>query len=242
MYYRGRFFILNILICDDNERDCRYLEQLLKNLLEKEHIQYVIDICGDKNSVLDRILKYDFLFLDIELQDENGIDIGICARKKHPDIHIILTSSFKKYLEAGYKTGANRYFIKPINPTLFETEMKELFTQDYDSELSFYDPEVIDMRIPYRDIMYIEYMDRTSFIHLNNNKIIKCKYKKYEWTDKLKNLPFGQSYKSFIVNYKYVAELVKRDILLITDEKVPISKHYREDFENGYVQYIRRSL
>ena len=153
-----------------------------------------------------------------------------------------MTSSFKKYLESGYKTGANRYFIKPINPTLFETEMKELFTQDDDSELSFYDPEVIDMRIPYRDIMYIEYMDRTSFIHLNNNKIIKCKYKMYEWMDKLKNLSFGQSYKSFIVNYKYVAELVKRDILLITDEKVPISKHYREDFENGYVQYIRRSL
>lgn len=91
MYYRGRFFILNILICDDNERDCRYLEQLLKNLLEKEHIQYVIDICGDKNSVLDRILKYDFLFLDIELQDENGIDIGICARKKHPDIPMSLS-------------------------------------------------------------------------------------------------------------------------------------------------------
>ena len=55
-------------------------------------------------------------------------------------------------------------------------------------------------------------------------------------------MPFGQSYKSFIVNYKYVAEIIKRDILLITDEKVPISKHYREDFENGYVQYIRRRL
>lgn len=176
---------MHILICDDNEKDCRYLERLLKNLLEKEHIQYVIDICSDKSSVLDRILKYNFLFLDIELQDGNGIDVGICVRKKHPDIHIILTSSFKKYLEAGYKTGANRYFIKPINPTLFETEMKELFAQNYDSELSFYDPEVIDMRIPYRDIMYIEYMDRTSFIHLNNNKIIKCKYKMYEWIDKL---------------------------------------------------------
>lgn len=58
----------------------------------------------------------------------------------------------------------------------------------------------------------------------------------------VKNLPFGQSYKSFIVNYKYVAEIVKRDILLITDEKVPISKYYREDFENGYIQYIRREL
>lgn len=58
---------MHILICDDNEKDCRYLERLLKNLLEKEHIQYVIDICSDKNSVLDRILKYNFLFLDIEL-------------------------------------------------------------------------------------------------------------------------------------------------------------------------------
>ena len=91
-----RIFILHILICDDNEKDCRYLERLLKNLLEKEHIQYVIDICSDKSSVLDRILKYNFLFLDIELQDGNGIDVGFCVRKKHPDIHIILTSSFKK--------------------------------------------------------------------------------------------------------------------------------------------------
>lgn len=52
--------------------------------------------------------------------------MGIQIKEEFPNLHIILTSAFKEYLEDGYKTKADRFFIKPIQESLFKTEMKQL--------------------------------------------------------------------------------------------------------------------
>lgn len=75
---------MNFLICDENKADALYLKDLL---------------------------KHDFLFLDIKLENKNGIELGIQIKEEFPNLHIILTSAFKEYLEDGYKTKADRFFL-----------------------------------------------------------------------------------------------------------------------------------
>ena len=126
------------------------------------------------------LLKYEFLFLNIKLENKNGIEMGIQIKEEFPDLHIVLTSAYKEYLEDGYKTKADRFFVKPIHPHLFKTEMKNLLLSYNQEEPVFYDSKVSNVRIPYKNIMYIEYMDRYTYIDLNNHKILKTKYKMYE--------------------------------------------------------------
>lgn len=90
---------MNFLICDENKADALYLKDLL---------------------------KYEFLFLNIKLENKNGIELGIQIKEEFPNLHIILTSAYKEYLEDGYKTKADRFFVKPIQESLFKTEMKQL--------------------------------------------------------------------------------------------------------------------
>lgn len=206
---------MNFLICDENKDDALYLKDLL---------------------------KYEFLFLNIKLKNKNGIELGIQIKEEFPNLHIILTSAFKEYLEDGYKTKADRFFIKPIHPHLFKTEMKNLLLSYNQEEPVFYDSKVSNVRIPYKNIMYIEYMDRYTYIDLNNHKILKTKYKMYEWLELLKNLYFAQSYKSILINLNYVNEIKKKDVVLDDGILLPLSKHFHKSFEQKWVDFIRNAL
>lgn len=202
---------MNFLICDENKADALYLKDLL---------------------------KYEFLFLNIKLENKNGIELGIQIKEEFPDLHIVLTSAYKEYLEDGYKTKADRFFVKPIHPHLFKTEMKNLLLSYNQEEPVFYDSKVSNVRIPYKNIMYIEYMDRYTYIDLNNHKILKTKYKMYEWLELLKNLYFVQSYKSILINLNYVDEIKKKYVVLKDGFLLPLSKHFHKSFEQKWVDFI----
>ena len=164
--------------------------------------------------------------------------MGIQIKEGFPNLHIILTSAFKEYLENGYKTKADRFFVKPIHPHLFKTEMKQLLLSYNKEEPVFYDPKVSNFRIPYKTIVYIEYIDRYTYIHLSNHKILKTKYKMYEWLELLKNLYFAQSYKSILINLNYVNEIKKKDVVLEDGFLLPLSKHFHKSFEQKWVDFI----
>ena len=202
---------MNFLICDENKADALYLKDLL---------------------------KYEFLFLNIKLENKNGIELGIQNKEEFPNLHIILTYAFKEYLENGYKTKADRFFVKPIQESLFKTEMKQLLLSYNKKEPVFYDPNVSNFRIPYKTIVYIEYIDRYTYIHLSNHKILKTKYKMYEWLEILKNLYFAQSYKSILINLNYVDEIKKKDVVLEDGFLLPLSKHFHKSFEQKWVDFI----
>ena len=202
---------MNFLICDENKADALYLKDLL---------------------------KYEFLFLNIKLENKNGIELGIQNKEEFPNLHIILTSAFKEYLEDGYKTKADRFFVKPIQESLFKTEMKQLLLSYNKKEPVFYDPNVSNFRIPYKTIVYIEYIDRNTYIHLSNHKILKTKYKMYEWLELLKNLYFAQSYKSILINLNYVSDIKINDVVLDDGILLPLSKHFHKSFEQKWVDFI----
>ena len=164
--------------------------------------------------------------------------MGIQIKEEFPNLHIILTSAFKEYLEDGYKTKADRFFVKPIQESLFKTEMKQLLLSYNKEEPVFYDPKVSNFRIPYKTIVYIEYIDRYTYIHLSNHKILKTKYKMYEWLELLKNLYFAQSYKSILINLNYVNEIKKKDVVLEDRSILPLSKHFHKSFEQKWVDFI----
>lgn len=67
---------MNFLISDTNKNDALYLKQLLISVLNELNYEYKIDCINLKETFLN-LLKYDFLFLDIESENKNGIEIGI---------------------------------------------------------------------------------------------------------------------------------------------------------------------
>ena len=157
---------------------------------------------------------------------------------------IIITSSFKKYLIDGYKIEAKRYLIKPIDEKVFNIEMQSVLSTSFKQQYGFFDKKISQYKIHYKDMLYIEFLNRHTIIHFVNNIEKKTTYPLKHWIEKLSNKGFGQPYKSFLVNLDYVSGFSSdgKDIIMNNGEKIPLSKNFKKSFTNQYFANLHNIL
>lgn len=231
---------MRALIYDDCQADIANLQTLLKKYSKRSCIEFDIDLCNTTEYLYNNIDKYDFLFLDIEIGKENGIDIGKNLIKLNHNCRIIITSQYKKYLIQGYGIHADQYFLKPIQELEFNLEMDDemyFYNRKYSG---FYDDNISKKKILFSEILYIDVYDRKTRIHFKNGKILSTHYTLKEWKDLLDKSIFVQTHKSYILNLFYVSAYSKQDVYLINNEKIPVSRNMKKHFEDKYIEVLPR--
>ena len=231
---------MNILIYEDNIMDAEHLIHLINDLLDKEQIKYNIDTCPSSEFLFKNINKYDFLFLDIELHDENGIEMGKKLKTSAHNCRIIITSNFKKYLIDGYKINADRYFLKPITVDEFNVEMENELTQYNNRYKGFIDERISKNKIFFIDILYVETFDRKTKMHLVNGKTIETKLLLKEWEELLDDDMFEKPHKSYIVNLNYISSISEKELYLTSNQPIPLSRNEKKQFKERYIDAIMR--
>lgn len=233
---------MKILIYDDCRKDVDVLIERINEFAKIQEIEFCIDLCNDSKYLYENINKYDLLFLDIEINEENGIDIGTKVATIPHDCRIIITSNYKKYLIEGYRINADRYFLKPISKIEFNLEMENIINQYFKKQQGFRDSKISQNKIYYKDILYIDVYDRKTRIHFINGRVKETNYFLKDWLNKLDAQIFFQIHKSFVLNLNYISEFSKKDIYLMDGTCLPLSRNYKNDFEKKYIQTISRLI
>ena len=145
--------MMNILIYDDNLKDIEHLLFCLNGLFQKTNLDYQTHICKSKTEVIQNISKADLLFLDMEIHNEKGIDLGLELNTINHNCRIVITTSYSKYAIDGYKIHADRYFIKPINQLEFNLEMRAVIKKYIKKSVSIYDDKISPYKIFVQDIV-----------------------------------------------------------------------------------------
>ena len=229
---------MRILLYDDDLSAITHLEKLIHNFTTKYHKEFLCYACKDKQELFDLVSDYDILFLDIEVYEDNGIDLGLEIRKLHPNLHIIITSSFTKYLVEGYKIEADRYFLKPINAVDFDIEFLTVIKKIENEQAYVLDEKVARKKILFKDIRYVEYLERKTYVHtLDDTKMTSYPFK--YWIDKLQDGTFVQIYKSILINMRYIEDYDDSKIILDNNECLPLSRHYKKAFQEVYHRYLQ---
>ena len=107
----------------DDEADARNVMRRLLELFCPE----IIDLDEAENStraqrmVLEK--KYDFAFVDIQLNGESGINL---AREIAPSCgNIIFMTAYDKYAVEAFQTEAIHYLLKPVDPELLQQAIQK---------------------------------------------------------------------------------------------------------------------
>ena len=104
----------------------------MKILVADDHKLIVEDIVDELHGIVpdaeiigtnepDQILKladkhlFDVIFMDIDLDQENGIDLAEQILEKHPRTNIIYVTSYEKFALDSYRTRASAFLLKPIS-------------------------------------------------------------------------------------------------------------------------------
>lgn len=236
--------MLNVLIIDDNKEDTQHLKKLCSKYFHKHNIDYHISSNSEFKDDLNTFSKIDILFIDVKVGEENGIEFSKEIRKRFPELTIIVTSKYSQYLIDGYSIDAKRYFLKPIDETIFNAEMENVLDTTFQKHMGFYDPKIAPYKIHYDKILYVEFVNRVTVLHFLNGTQIKTRYPLKHWVEKLTEYGFAQPYKCYIVNLKYISGISKdeRDLFLSNNEKIPLSKFYKKTFIDNYYKSLFKTL
>ena len=211
--------IYRIGICDDEQLTCSELENYINEIFECKDDKAEIYVWNSGEALKKDIsngVKIDILFLDIELQDSNGIELGKYIRNymKNMSMNIVYISSMTEYAMELFKIHPYDFVVKPFDKNEIENLIDDMM----------------------RDIKYFESRGRHIIINLVDNQSIQYVG---QLKNEIKKLPlnFVEIGKSYIINLKHMRECHVSYVVMDDGKELGISRAYRNYFNEKILEY-----
>lgn len=217
--------LMIIAIIEDDITHANYLKMLILQYVE-ENIEVDITIFQTGAAFLDNndyILRYDIIFLDIELGQMNGIEIARKIRCLGYDNTIVITTNFQSNAIDGYTVNAFRYLLKPIQLRDIKDCISYVINKNA-GEYFQYTYHGVTARIFFNDIICFESMlHYTEVCMLNKNIRVKMSLKEIKSQCPIY---FVQCQRSYIININYVEKYIDNRLLLKNGKIAYVSQRY----------------
>mgnify|MGYP001623103889 FL=1 len=106
---------LNVAICDDSAAALKSEREMIESVLQEKGLTYNIDQYGSASDLLTMSAKYDVVFLDIEMDGQDGITAAKRLRKLNDKCLIIFVTNHDSYLDEAFNQYAFRFWTKPLD-------------------------------------------------------------------------------------------------------------------------------
>ena len=220
--------MIQIAICEDNLVYAKNISEKIARYFWKKEIDINISIFSTYSELSSINLKnFDLFFLDIELGEFSGIDIGVDVKNSNPAATIIYISAFYTYAISGYKARPIAYILKSDNQ--FENSLYNSLDEYVQEKLTPKETITLKNRDDEKtvfldDIVYIESFGRKLSIHFINDNTFEIYGKISDMENKLSNKGFLRIHKSYIINMKFLEKISNYQAYLSTNQVFPTSE------------------
>ncbi len=237
----------NVAILDDDIQALDIFKDAIESFFKEKTFAYQIKTFSSPLNFLATVKesKYDLVFLDIDMPQKNGIEVGKELVELHLNINIIFLSSREDLV-------FNCFEIHP-----FGFIRKSKFNQDFNSVMEQFDKTVLsleenDDRVDFvrknrvtsfkaNEIVYVEGVKNYQEFHIKDGRkeLIRCSMNDLEI--KLSKFGFIRVHKGFLVNYLYIRTISNTEIVLIDGNTLPLSRKHREEIIKNYLNISREN-
>ena len=243
-YCKSIFFFggiqLKILICDD---EIHYLETLcvhVQEYMNNRFIDYDIFTATSPSEILTSDVRFDLAFLDIQMEDMNGITLAKELKKRNGKIALFFVTNYNEYQDDAMDVNALRFFSKPF-------DVGRLYS-GLDKAMEYIDGAYVDIflygdnaqqRVLIDDILYITRANRKVVLK-TQHQALTIRHNFDELCEKMPPLFFYQVHKSFFVNLHYVKQYSYTELYLTDGTRIPIAPRKQSIFHKYWFEYLRR--
>lgn len=234
---------MKIAIVDDEEL---YLKQLT-NIVSKYCISaaYDVDIMTYHNgkdflSYYNTGGRFNIIFMDIEVNDMNGIEIVADVRQIDNNAIVIFVTNYDCYVSTALRVGALQFLKKPIkeedvNIDLARAMEKYLATR---SKYEFKFNSNIKV-LEFNEILFFEVYYKKIKVHSCQGVFVEDQRGSIENKAKaLSKFFFIRCHSSYMVNLSKISSIDITNIALINGDTVPLSRNYRKSLMEAYNKYL----
>lgn len=208
-----------IAIVDDEEIYHIKIKELLNNQTIDSYYNPKIFLESDK--------KYDFIILDIDMPEINGIDIKNKLIKHNIHSKVIFVTQYKEYMKDAFGLNVLGYVLK--------SELYKL-TDILNDYLSYNRPQIIQIvyqDINIHDILYIQKEELTRIYY--KNKVLECTISLTELLDRINNKNFFFIRRNTIINKAYIKVLKKSSIIMKNNIELVIGRTYLKEVKKKVI-------
>ena len=241
---------INFAVCDDEEiiLDAVYSRVFtifkrrglaafgLKFLLPRQLRDYVLQ--KDAGKLL------DLVFLDIDMPELNGIELGRIIKENSPKTEIIFVSN-------RYERVFETFNIHPfgfVRKNNFSSDISNTLKAYIDAHVSAGNYFVIQQenksvtrKLPINDIVYVKSMRSHQIICMASGEEIDVKITMDELEKGLIEHGILRTHKSYLVNLKYITRIESTGIELTTGERVDVSRRKVSEIKSALLKYLRKT-
>lgn len=233
--------MLQIAICDDEQFYREKIRRLLEDYFKEHDLSYEISLFLSGEEFLEKsenAVRYDIVFMDINMNEMDGIQTAMRMRAFHSDTYIVLITAFINYVLEGYKVNAVRYIMKDTLDNAMTECMDAILQKMQIAQVTF--PFMEGERRLYTDnILYVESQrHKLTFYYMEEQMVSYHIYDKLDVIEqRLQGYGFLRIHKSYLVNMRHIRKVSNYIVYLDTGEELSVPRLKFQTVKEEFVAY-----
>lgn len=241
--------MIKIAICDDDKKFTTKVESILNKAAKERNIRIDIDVFFDGSTLTDYVQRenicYDLIFLDIEMEQLNGLEAARKIREFDEVVLLIYITSYNNYAIEAFEVHPYQFLLKPLD----EKQLCTYFYKAYDritaGKFYFhfrYKREYYKILVD--DILYFESSKRMIRIHKTDGTISEFYGKLIEIEQQMmeRKVDFWRIHQSFLINARYIIRKAYDHVEMKNCEILFVSEDRRKDFNEYYMKLMEEEM
>ena len=234
--------LVRIAIVEDEEQLHNYYRKILEAWGEANGVRLSLTYVRSSEEFLFKYDKqniFDIIFLDVWMNDMNGMELAREIRKFDQNVQIVFLTGNPEYVFEGYEIGAIRYLVKPIDESKLTQALDACMEKIWEHAEDYLTIRYLgeNLKLSRNEIMYLKVEGHYLQMQTVN--------KRYEWKASLKEIfakldsdRFVMANRSVVVNLEYVNKITREECVLENGEAVPVSRGAYGGLNDAFMKYF----
>lgn len=230
------------VICEDQKLFAKGLGERIKKEIADKGGECEIAYFDDGQELLEQLksMKFDMIFLDIDMPKMSGIDLADEIHKHEPEANIIFVTNREDLVFKAIHYRPFRFIRKEELerelPEAIEALLKKIHSEECLLELQTREGVAL---VPVKKITYVESCKHYLTIYTQENKYeVRDKISNYE--KKLDAYGFIKIHRSYLANVRFIKSIKASGVELDDEELLPVSREKLQEVKQQYLVYMRK--
>ena len=235
--------MMKLILCDD---DPKFLEYMKRFLISELGFTTIILTCTDYKrlfTILETNTDCDLLFMDICLQNQNGILLSQKILKQYPQLLVVFISGYADsyYQQAFLKVRPYGFLRKPVDHQLLLQLIQKFQKEQATRSPNYYYFKTSDglEKILFDDIYFFENNGHHVYIYTDTD-VLSVRTTFFKILSILPANHFIQCHRRYIVNLKHVKKYQKDYFIMANEsqDKIEISQLRISDVKKHFFEFL----